>query len=450
MPDDQCSADQPEPRLCSRLLRHGYSMRQPTTYRARCRSLPELASIPGPRPELRLVRCSATPGPITEPPWPTLRPAIDTSIPSADPTSCLLPALRASVATPTTNLPTTPTTSSAPPATAPRDSSRPAARSPYTIEFSNEKTAEVPADNVVVTEQLSPNLDWSTFQLGTIGFGSYVVNVPPGLTSYSTRVDATATLGVYVDIDASLNLSTGLLTVTFTSLDPTTLDTPSNPLVGFLPPDTNPPNGEGYINYTIQPKAGLATGATLDAQASIVFDTNAADRHAADHQHDRRQPADEHRHRAPRDHDHAQLHRLLVRLRRRRPGHRQLQRLCLRRRRRRSRSGSRTPRRPRRPTPARSATPTASTASPPTTSASSSRRRGRPGHDHGDRPPRSDAAVLQFAARPSSPPTSRQARRRSRSTARATSGRSSTVVVSSPGGHGRRGVLADSDIRSRT
>ena len=99
--------------------------------------------------------------------------------------------------------------------------------------------------------------------------------MPPGLTSYSTRVDATATLGVYVDIDASLNLSTGLLTVTFTSLDPTTLDTPSNPLVGFLPPDTNPPNGEGYINYTIQPKAGLATGTPLNAQASIVFDTNA-------------------------------------------------------------------------------------------------------------------------------------------------------------------------------
>ena len=145
----------------------------------------------------------------------------------------------------------------------------------YTIEFSNEKTAAVPADNVTVTEQLSPNLDWSTFQLGTIGFGSYVVNVPPGLTSYSARVDATATLGVYVDVDASLNLSTGLLTVTFTSLDPTTLDTPSNPLVGFLPPDTDPPNGEGYINYTIQPNTNLATGATINAQASIVFDTNA-------------------------------------------------------------------------------------------------------------------------------------------------------------------------------
>jgi hypothetical protein len=45
--------------------------------------------------------------------------------------------------------------------------------------------------------------------------------------------------------------------------------------VSFLPPDTDPPDGEGYINYTIQPKSGLATGAAIDAQASIVFDTNA-------------------------------------------------------------------------------------------------------------------------------------------------------------------------------
>jgi RHS repeat-associated protein len=136
----------------------------------------------------------------------------------------------------------------------------PAGALDYTIEFSNEPTATVPADNVTVTEQLSSNLNLSTFQLGTIGFGSYVVTVPPGLTSYSTRVNAVATLGVYVDIDASLNLSTGLLTVTFTSLDPTTLDTPSNPLVGFLPPDTDPPNGEGFINLTIRAAKTFAPG----------------------------------------------------------------------------------------------------------------------------------------------------------------------------------------------
>jgi hypothetical protein len=45
-------------------------------------------------------------------------------------------------------------------------------------------------------------------------------------------------------------VSTGLLAFTFKPLDPNTLDTPSNPLVSFLPPDTDPPNGEGYIKYT--------------------------------------------------------------------------------------------------------------------------------------------------------------------------------------------------------
>lgn len=46
-------------------------------------------------------------------------------------------------------------------------------------------------------------------------------------------------------------------------------------IAGFLPPDTDPPNDEGFINDTIQPKASLATGATLYGQASIVFNTNA-------------------------------------------------------------------------------------------------------------------------------------------------------------------------------
>jgi hypothetical protein len=115
----------------------------------------------------------------------------------------------------------------------------------YTVNFSNEATATAPAQTVIVAEQLDPNLDWSTFQFGDIGFGTDIVNVPPGRTSFSTRVDATATLGVLVDITASFNLMTGLITWTFTSLDPKTLDLPMNPTVGFLPPNTKAPDGRG-------------------------------------------------------------------------------------------------------------------------------------------------------------------------------------------------------------
>jgi RHS repeat-associated protein len=147
----------------------------------------------------------------------------------------------------------------------------------YRIDFQNVPTATAPAQIVTVSQQLDPNLDLSTFQLGSIGFGNLTVSVPPGRTTFSTRVDATASAGVFVDVTASLNPQTGLVTWTFTSIDPTTFDVPTgnHALEGFLPPDTNPPLGEGFVTYTIQPKAADPTGTVLNAQANVVFDTNA-------------------------------------------------------------------------------------------------------------------------------------------------------------------------------
>ncbi len=147
---------------------------------------------------------------------------------------------------------------------------------PYAVLFENEPTASAPAQVVTVTEQLDPNLDWNTFQLSQVGFGSTLIQVPPGLTTYSTRIDDTATLGVLVDVTAGINLTTGLVTWTFTSLDPATLDVPANPLAGFLPPDNAAGVGEGFVSYTIQPKSSAeTTGTQIDAQATVVFDTNA-------------------------------------------------------------------------------------------------------------------------------------------------------------------------------
>ncbi len=146
---------------------------------------------------------------------------------------------------------------------------------PYSISFQNEPTADLAAQVVTITEQLDPNLDWSTFQLGDFGFGSYRVDVPAGVTNYSTRIDARATVGLYVDVQASFDSVTGRASWTFTSIDPTTGDQTTDVLAGFLPPDTSPPAGEGFVSYTVQPKASDATGTTIGASASVVFDTNA-------------------------------------------------------------------------------------------------------------------------------------------------------------------------------
>ncbi len=146
---------------------------------------------------------------------------------------------------------------------------------PYTIQFTNDSTASAPAQVVTVTETLSASLNWATFQLGSIGFGGITVSVPAGRTSYSTQVDDRAADGVYVDVSAGFNAQTGVVTWTFTSIDPTTLDQPANPLEGFLPPDTSSRQGEAFVNYTVQPKAGDPTGTAINASASVVFDNNA-------------------------------------------------------------------------------------------------------------------------------------------------------------------------------
>lgn len=144
---------------------------------------------------------------------------------------------------------------------------------PYVIGFVNEPSATAPAQVVRITEQLDTSLDWSTFQLGSFGFGGQSFAVPAGLQHYQTRLDERSTLGLFVDVAADFNPDTGALTWTFTSLDPTTLDQTGNPLAGFLPPDVTSPQGEGFVSYSVLPKASDPTGRPINAQATVVFDT---------------------------------------------------------------------------------------------------------------------------------------------------------------------------------
>jgi len=146
---------------------------------------------------------------------------------------------------------------------------------PYTIDFEND--GSVAAQDVTVTEQLDSNLDWSTFQLGSFGFGLVTVTIPAGLTDYEATVAYQNIDGSFLNVQVALNFNvqTGLLTVTFTSLDPATGQAPTGVFDGFLPPDEKNGIGEGFVQYTVQPKASLAIGATINQQAAVVFDTNA-------------------------------------------------------------------------------------------------------------------------------------------------------------------------------
>ncbi len=150
---------------------------------------------------------------------------------------------------------------------------RTAAPMSYTIAFENLASAGLPAAEVVVTDQLDvAKFDLASLSLGDISWGPHRIGVPPGLNSYATVYTIDTTLAVRVQ--GSLNPTTGVLKWTFTSIDPATKLPPSDPTLGFLPPNRNDTEGQGYVSFTIGPKAGATDGAKWQNFASIVFDTN--------------------------------------------------------------------------------------------------------------------------------------------------------------------------------
>jgi RHS repeat-associated protein len=147
---------------------------------------------------------------------------------------------------------------------------------PYRINFENDPTATAPAQRVVITDALDPNIDLSTLQFTEVGFGDNLVTIPAGSQQFQTTLTMTYNgLTFEVLIELALNASTGLITATFQSVDPTT-QLPPPILIGFLPPEDGTGRGMGFFSYNALPKAGLVTGSQIRNIATVVFDNNAA------------------------------------------------------------------------------------------------------------------------------------------------------------------------------
>lgn len=148
----------------------------------------------------------------------------------------------------------------------------------FKVDFENDPNkASAAAQDVIITLQLDSDLDWSTFRLGSMHFGSTTVEVPADLQSFQATVPAVNVdnTPLNVVITADLNLETGLVSWVFLSVDPLTGDVPLNVEAGFLPVNDSTRRGEGSVTYSVQAKADRPTGTGVTSQASIVFDTNA-------------------------------------------------------------------------------------------------------------------------------------------------------------------------------
>ena len=144
---------------------------------------------------------------------------------------------------------------------------------PYTIYFENKPTASAPAQKVVITDKLDPNLDWRTLQLGEINFSKTTIQVPDNRGFYVGTVDLEN--GLKAKVEAKLDIETGTFTWTLEAIDPETGEAPEDPMLGLLPPnDPETHVGEGYVTFYIKPKKSLPTGTKIVNQATIVFDNN--------------------------------------------------------------------------------------------------------------------------------------------------------------------------------
>jgi hypothetical protein len=147
---------------------------------------------------------------------------------------------------------------------------------PYTIYFENKATATAPAHTVSVSDQLDvARFDLASFSFGDVTIGDSLIRVTRGLREFSAdkKLDK---LKITARITGKLDTVTGRVDWTIRSLDPVTLDDIEDPDTGLLPPNLNPPQGEGSVSFYVRLKQDPEHNSGVTNQASIVFDANPA------------------------------------------------------------------------------------------------------------------------------------------------------------------------------
>lgn len=143
----------------------------------------------------------------------------------------------------------------------------------YALSFSNEATATNPATNVYLTDTFSP----SQFQLNTlsiVGIATGASNYAPTLIPLTQQpfthdIDLRPALPYILRVNASLNSTTGQVSVSLLTLDPATGMEPTDATKGFLPPGAG-----GTVLFSVAPKTPYATGTKFTDSGSVVFDSN--------------------------------------------------------------------------------------------------------------------------------------------------------------------------------
>ena len=144
----------------------------------------------------------------------------------------------------------------------------------YTVYFENRADATAAAQEVRVTNPLSPYLDWSTFEMGEVAFNN---QIDLGLSGKRGGTSEAAMKGTNMLVRTQLTLddATGTAEWYLRIVDPTTATGwPEDVFAGFLPPNDETFRGEGHLTYRVKVRDDAPHGVRIANSASIVFDYN--------------------------------------------------------------------------------------------------------------------------------------------------------------------------------
>lgn len=146
----------------------------------------------------------------------------------------------------------------------------------YLIRFENISTATAPASEVRITDTLdNAFFDLSTLRLTGFGFADSSYQILGGKETYVQEIDLRPAKNTIVRFTAKLDTISHALSWLFESLDPATRELVADPDDGFLNPNQQSPEGEGFVSFSIRPLANRPHLQQVMNTAKIVFDENA-------------------------------------------------------------------------------------------------------------------------------------------------------------------------------
>ncbi|WP_404783509.1 putative Ig domain-containing protein [Altericista sp. CCNU0014] len=146
---------------------------------------------------------------------------------------------------------------------------------PYTIQFENAASASAAVGEVRIVSQLDADLDTRQFKLGDIQLGDIQVHLPTGRGSFQGDFDFTRQKGFILRVSAGLDPLSNTATWLLQAIDPKTGEVIQDTSRGLLLPNDAKGNGSGWVTYTAQAKADIATGTEITSQAKILYNTAA-------------------------------------------------------------------------------------------------------------------------------------------------------------------------------